>query len=315
MTIQTRIVEVYWILGSLLAAASLASLIGYALNRRHPLNPAIENLNARIRSWWVMILLGGGALLAGRVAILLLFACISFLALREFVTQSPVRRADHSALSVCFFLALPVQYVLIGAGWYGLFSIWIPVYCFLALAVVAALFSDTERFLDRTATVHWGLMVCVYCISHIPALMTLRIPGYANRAPLLMVFVVLIAQASDILQYCWGKLIGRHRLLPTISPSKTLEGLVGGVLSATLLGALLRSITPFTRWQAGLMAFLIAVLGFLGGFVMSAIKRDRGIKDWSHLIEGHGGMLDRMDSLCFSAPIFFHVTRYFFSQT
>jgi phosphatidate cytidylyltransferase len=312
---QTPVVEVYWILGSLLAAATLASLVGYVLQRRRPSHPAIENLNARIRSWWVMILLGGGALLAGRVAILLLFACISFLALREFVTQSPVRRADHSALSVCFFLALPVQYVLIGIGWYGLFSIWIPVYCFLALAVVAALFSDTERFLDRTATVHWGLMVCVYCISYIPALMTLRIPGYANRAPLLMVFVVLIAQASDILQYCWGKLIGRHRLFPAISPSKTLEGLVGGVLSATLLGALLRSITPFTIWQAGLMAFLIAVLGFLGGFVMSAIKRDRGIKDWSHLIEGHGGMLDRMDSLCFSAPIFFHLTRYFFSQT
>jgi phosphatidate cytidylyltransferase len=262
-----------------------------------------------------MILVGGGALLAGSTAIILLFACISFVALREFVTQTPVRRADHSALFVCFFLALPVQYVLIGMGWYGLFSIWIPVYCFLALAVVAALFSDTERFLDRTAATHWGLMVCVYCVSHIPALMTLRIPGYEGRESLLMVFVVLIAQVSDIMQYVWGKLFGKHRVLPTLSPSKTVEGLVGGVLSVTIFGALLRSITPFTIWQAALMAFLIAILGFLGGLVMSAIKRDRGIKDWSHLIEGHGGMLDRMDSLCFSAPVFFHLTRYFFSQT
>jgi phosphatidate cytidylyltransferase len=315
VTIQTRTVEVYWILGSLLAAASLASLIGYALKRRHPLNPAIDNLNARIRSWWVMILLGGGVLLAGRLAIILLFACISFLALREFVTQAPVRRADHSALFICFFLALPVQYVLIGIGWYGMFSIWIPVYCFLALAVTAALFTDTGRFLDRTAATQWGLMVCVYCISHIPALMTLRIPGYESRVALLMVFIVLIAQASDILQYVWGKLIGRHRVSPILSPSKTVEGLVGGVLSATILGALLRPITPFTVPQAGLMAFLIAILGFLGGLVMSAIKRDRGIKDWGHLIEGHGGMLDRIDSLCFSAPVFFHLTRYFFSQT
>jgi phosphatidate cytidylyltransferase len=315
VTIQTRIVEVYRILGSLLAAASLASLIGYALKRRHPLNPAIDNLNARIRSWWVMILLGGGALLAGRLAIILLFASISFLALREFVTQAPVRRADHSALFICFFLALPVQYVLIGIGWYGLFSIWIPVHCFLALAVAAVLFTDTGRFLDRTAATQWGLMVCVYCISHIPALMTLRIPGYESRVALLMVFIVLIAQVGDILQYVWGKLIGRHRVSPILSPSKTVEGLVGGVLSATVFGALLRPITPFTVPQAALMAFLIAILGFLGGLVMSAIKRDRGIKDWSHLIEGHGGMLDRIDSLCFSAPVFFHLTRYFFSQT
>src|SRR5579859_1464508 len=225
---QTRIVEVYWILGSLLAAASLGSLIGYVLKRRSPDNPAIENLNARIRSWWMMILVGGGALLAGRLAIILLFAGISFLALREFVTQAPVRRADHSALFVGFFLALPAQYVLIGIGWYGLFTIWIPVYCFLTQAILAALFTDTKRFLERTATMQWGLMVCVYCISYVPALMTLRIPGYENRTPLLMVFVVLIAQASDILQYCWGKLIGRHPVLPTISPSKTVEGLVGG---------------------------------------------------------------------------------------
>jgi phosphatidate cytidylyltransferase len=306
--------EVYWILGSLLAAASLGSVIGFVLQRRYPSSPSVENLNARIRSWWIMIVIGGGALLAGRVAILVLFASISFLTLREFVTQVPVRRADHSALFVCFFLALPVQYVLIGIGWYGLFSIWIPVYCFLALAVVAALFTDTERFLDRTAATQWGLILCVYCISHVPALMTLRIPGYENRAPLLMVFVVLIAQVSDILQYVWGKLIGRHRILPVLSPSKTVEGLVGGILSATAVGALLWRITPFAAWQAGLMAFLIAVLGFLGGMVMSAIKRDRGIKDWSHLIEGHGGMLDRMDSLCFSAPVFFHLTRYFFSR-
>jgi len=303
-------IEVYWILGSLLAAVSLASLIGYVLKRRQPANPSIDNLNARIRSWWVLILLGGGALLAGRIAIILLFAFISFLALREFVTQTPVRPADHSALFICFFLALPVQYVLVGVGWYGLFSIFIPVYCFLALAVAAALFTDTERFLERTAATQWGLILCVYCISHIPALMTLHIPD----SPLLMVFVVLIAQVSDILQYVWGKLIGRHPLVPTLSPKKTVEGLVGGVLSATVFGALLWRITPFTIWQAGGMAFLIAILGFLGGLVMSAIKRDRGIKDWSQLIEGHGGMLDRMDSLCFSAPVFFHLTRYFFSQ-
>ena len=300
---NTRIPEVYWILGTLLAAATLATLTGYELARRKPLDQGIENLNARIRSWWVLIVVGGGALLAGRIAVILLFAFVSFLALREFVTQTPVRRADHSALFLCYFIALPVQYVLVGIGWYGLFSVFIPVYGFLALAIAAALFSDTERFLDRAATTQWGLMVCVYCISHIPALMTLEIPGYENRTPLLMVFVVLIAQVSDIMQYVWGKLIGRNLVAPVLSPSKTVEGLLGGVLSATALGALLWRITPFNAWQAGLMAFLIAILGFLGGLVMSAIKRDRGIKDWSNLIDGHGGMLDRIDALILVAPV------------
>jgi phosphatidate cytidylyltransferase len=307
--------EVYWILGSLVAAASVASVAGYLLGRKYPDSASIVNLNARIRAWWMMIAIGGAALLAGRVAIILLFALISFLALREFVTQAPVKRADHWALFLCFFVALPGQYILIFIDWYGLFSIWIPVYGFLVLAIAAALFSDTERFLDRTAATQWGLMLSVYCVSHIPALLTLPIPGYKDRTPLLVVFVVLIAQVSDIFQYVWGKLMGSRQIAPKLSPSKTLEGLAGGVLSATALGAFLWRITPFNMWQAGLMALMIAVLGFLGGLVMSAIKRDRGIKDWSHLIGGHGGMLDRIDSLCFSAPAFFHLTRYFFSQT
>jgi phosphatidate cytidylyltransferase len=305
--------QVLQILAALVAAASVASVIGFILAKRSPANVTVENLNARIRSWWVLILVGGGALLAGRTAVIVLFALLSFLALREFITQAPVRRADHSALFVCFFIALPVQYLLVEVEWYGLFAIWIPVYAFLALPVVAALFTDTDRFLDRTAATHWGLMICVYCLSHIPALMTLRIPGYEERTPLLMVFLVLIAQVSDILQYVWGKLFGRRAVAPVLSPKKTVEGLVGGVASVTVLGAALAPLTPFTRWEAAGMAFLIAMLGYLGGLVMSAIKRDRGIKDWSHLIEGHGGMLDRLDSLCFSAPVFFHLTRYFFS--
>ena len=311
MTTQIR--EVYWILASVLVAVSLASLIGHLLKLRRPADPTIENLNARIRSWWVLILVSGGALLAGRIAVILLFVGVSFLALREY--QAPVRRADYAALYVCVVLALPVQYVLAGAGWQGSFSIWIPACGLPLLAMTAARISDNGPFLDRTAAILWGLVVCVYGISCIPSLMALRIPGYESRTPILMVFLVLIAQVSDVLQYVWGKLLGRHQVAPTLSPSKTVEGLLGGVLSATLLGALLWPMTPFSIWQAGLMAFLIAILGFLGGLTMSAIKRGRGIKDWSRLIEGHGGILDRIDSLCFSAPVFFHLTRYFFSRS
>jgi phosphatidate cytidylyltransferase len=153
-------------------------------------------------------------------------------------------------------------------------------------------------------------MICVYCTSHVPALLSLFIPGYEGRNLLLIAFLVLVVQGSDVLQYVWGKLLGRHKVAPALSPSKTWEGLLGGVLCASLLGAGLHGMTPFgPAWAAG-MSLLICLMGFLGGLVMSAIKRDRGVKDWGTLIKGHGGMLDRLDSLAFAAPVFFHITRY-----
>jgi phosphatidate cytidylyltransferase len=305
--------EAVLIFAGLGVALLVASVVGYVLHRRAA-GAAVDNLNARIRAWWVMIAISGGVLLAGNGAIVALFGLLSFLALREFVTQTPVRRADHTALFVSFFLALPVQYVLIGVEWYGLFAIFIPVYAFLTIPILSAVFADAQKFLQRTAETQWGLMICVYCLSHVPALLTLHIPGYQGRGALLVVFLMLVVQASDVLQYIWGKLLGRHQIAPRVSPAKTVEGFVGGVLSATLLGAALWQITPFSPVGAGAMALLITLVGFLGGLVMSAIKRDRGIKDWGQLLEGHGGMLDRLDSVCFSAPIFFHVTRYYFAN-
>jgi phosphatidate cytidylyltransferase len=206
-----------------------------------------------------------------------------------------------------------MQYWLIWVNWYGLFAILIPVYAFLVLPITAVVFGDPRNFLARTAETQWGLMIGVYCISHVPALLTLDIPGYGGRSALLVVFLLIVVQSSDVLQYVWGKLLGRHRIAPDVSPSKTVEGFIGGVVCATALGACLRQITPFGTWQVAGMALIVSMMGFLGGLVMSAIKRDLGVKDWGHLIEGHGGMLDRLDSIAFSAPIFFHLTRYFFT--
>src|SRR5699024_791610 len=156
----------------------------------------------------------------------------------------------------------------------------------------------------------WGVMLCVFSISHVPALLTLDIAGFEGENMLLVLFLLIVVQSSDVLQYIWGKLAGRHKVAAAISPSKTVEGFVGGVLSASLLGAALSWMTPFTVIEAGFMALLVTLAGFLGGLVMSAIKRDRGGKDWGVGIAGHGGMLDRLDSICFSAPLFFHVVRY-----
>jgi phosphatidate cytidylyltransferase len=309
------------IFGVVLAVLVIASTIGFVMSRRvrgkEPEDPSrrvVQNLNARIKAWWMMIFVLAGALATGPKAVTLLFGLISFAALREFLTLTPTRKADHFALLVSFFFVLPFQYGLVWTGWYGVFTIFIPVYVFLLLPAFTIISTDaTRNFLERTAETQWGLMICVYCISHVPALLILTIPNY-NPA-MLVVFVVLVVQSSDVLQYVWGKLMGKHKVAPHVSPSKTLEGFIGGILSATAFGTSLWWITPFRPWQAAIFSFLITMTGFLGGLVMSAIKRDRGVKDWGHLIEGHGGMLDRLDSVCFAAPIFFHLTRFFFSTT
>ena len=294
----------------------VASIIGYVLEQRlspDGSNAAIENLNARIKAWWVMVVLIGIAFIAGRAGVILLFAFCSFAALREFVTLINTKRADHWALAAAFFVALPVQYYLLWAEQYGIYSIFIPVYAFLFMPIIAVLRGDTERFLVRIAEVQWALMICVFCASHVPALLTLHIPGYEGRNVLLIAFLVIVVQLSDVLQYVWGKLFGKTKIAPRLSPSKTVEGFVGGVALATLIGGGLWWITPFSFWQALLIALMINILGFFGGLVMSAIKRDRGVKDWGHMIEGHGGMLDRLDSVCFAAPVFFHFVRYWWT--
>ncbi len=313
MTMRQQTMALFAGIGAVLV---IASLVGYALKTfvaKDQPHAVIDNLNARIKAWWVMVLVISGAFLFGKDGVIVLFLFISFVALREFMTLTYTRSGDHNALAASFFIVLPAQYFFIYIEWYGLYSIFIPVYAFLILPILEVTAGDTTRFLERAAKMQWGLMICVFCISHVPALLTLEIPGYEGRNILLIVFLVLVVQSSDVLQYVWGKLFGKHKIAPDVSPSKTLEGLVGGVLSATALGASLWWITPFTVWQAALMAFAVNVMGFLGGLVMSAIKRDRGVKDWGHMIEGHGGMLDRLDSVVFAAPVFFHATRYWWA--
>ena len=297
------------VISVLTLASTIAGLLKWRVAHGEP-HAVIDNLVSRINAWWVMAGLIGVAFLLGKGGVIALFFLVSFFALREFLSLAYTRRGDHTAMAAAFYLALPLQYFLVGIEWYGLYSILIPVYAFLLLPILAATGGDTQRFLERASKVQWGLMICVYCISHVPALLTLPIPGFEGQNMMLIAFLVIVVQGSDVLQYIWGKLLGKHKVAPVLSPSKTWEGLIGGVASATLLGMALHGITPFSPWQAAGMAFLICVMGFFGGLVMSAIKRDRGVKDWGHMIEGHGGMLDRVDSVIFAAPIFFHAVRY-----
>jgi len=294
----------------------IASAVGWILKKTAKTDKArvtIGNLNDRVAAWWVMVLILAVALAVGFHGMVILFGLLSFLALREFLTLTPTNRGDHRALFWTFFLITPFQYYLVWKRWYGLFTILIPVFAFLFLPARSAWAGATERFLERTAKIQWGLMICTYCLSHVPAIYMLDIPGYTGRNGSLLFFFLFVAQISDVLQYVWGKLAGKRPVAPLVSPNKTLEGFLGGVLSASLLGMALHGVTPFTAWQAFAMSLLITLLGFAGGLVMSAIKRDRGVKDYGTIIAGHGGVLDRLDSICFAAPVFFHVTRYFWT--
>ena len=307
--------QLAWAFAGVLGLLTLSSLIGLLLKwmtAKPEAQLTISNLNARIGAWWIMSAIFALTLVIGPIGSFILFGLMSVLALREYVTLLPTRRADHRTLFWAFFIFTPLQYFLIGIQWYGMFAILIPVYAFLVVPTRLAIAGDTESFLQRAAAIQWGLMICIYCLSYTPALLVLKIPNYGRPAKL-MLYLVLVDQLSDVMQYVWGKLLGRHKIAPLVSPNKTWEGFLGGVLSASAIGTALWWMTPFTPAVAAALSLTIALMGFAGGLTMSAIKRDRGVKDYGTLIKGHGGILDRMDSLCFAAPIFFHTVRYFYA--
>lgn len=293
----------------------IASSIGFVLKQRAgtQVSPVIDNLNARINAWWIMLIVLATAILLGKIAFIVLFGLISLFALREFISLLPTRRGDYFPLLISFYFMIPYQYYLVYIDWYGLYSIFIPLYAFLLIPIASLKQEDTKHFLERSAKIQWGLMICVFCVSYVPALLNLNLIHFHGDKIWLAMWLIMVVQASDVLQYVCGKLFGKHKVAPILSPSKTIEGLIGGVILASALGVAMKWLTPFNLWQAAAIGLVVCIFGFFGGLVMSAIKRDRGVKDWGQLIQGHGGMLDRIDSVCFSAPIFFHILRYWWT--
>ncbi|MDX1947211.1 MAG: phosphatidate cytidylyltransferase [Pirellulaceae bacterium] len=377
------------LLGSVLILLIVAFIVGRAL-RRQPESTislaAIRTFNLRVLAWWMMYAILIAGFMLGYAATVVLFGLVSFWALREFITMTPTRRGDHRTLFWTFFLFTPLQFVLVGLGrsFYNSYTIMIPVYASLIIPARIAISGDPKRFLERIAKIQAGLLICVYALSHAPALLDLQLkndqglwgrpaftqplakearavpavpapaaeqpaatkadgklpvaekPPAAQEQPAappkvvaappvapvparsgsnegLLFYFVLIVQLNDLFQYAWGNLLGKHVIAPQINASRTWEGFLGGVLSTALVGTLLCWATPFQAWEAACISVAVAVMGFAGSMTMSGIKRDRGVKDYGTLVSGHAGVLDRIDSLCFAAPVFFHITRYFFS--
>jgi phosphatidate cytidylyltransferase len=298
------------------AALALAGIVGLLViatvgvalfNRLKPAS-GVDELAPRIRSWWIMVATFSVALALGRAASLAALGLISFLALKEYLSVVPGRRADRPLLLFAY-ATIPLQYYWIGVGHYELFLILAP---FVALAVMPAgmaLVGETEGFLRAAGTLSWGLLITVFALGHLGFLVVL--PAAANPAGGavgLLMYLVFLAQSGDVVQYLAGKSLGRHKVLPGVSPNKTWEGLVAGLLWTAVIGAALApALTPLGRAEGLAAGLLIGLAGFAGDATMSAMKRDLGVKDTAALIPGHGGILDRVDSLIFSAPLFFHL--------
>ena len=267
----------------------------------------------RIRSWWIIVTVFTLAMVLSRNVAVSFFAFVSFLALKEFLSIIPTRRADRRVLFWAY-LAIPLQYFWVAAAWYGMFIIFIPVYVFLLLPLRMVLIGETKDFLRAAGTLHWGIMTLVFGISHIAYLLVLpenKNPGAGGAG--LVLFLVFLTQFNDVAQYLWGTLLGSHKIIPKVSPNKTWEGFLGGVATTTALSVLLSNwLTPFAWSMAIIAGLLISVAGYVGDVTISALKRDIGLKDSGSMLPGHGGILDRIDSLTYSAPLFFHFIHYFY---
>ena len=277
----------------------------------------LEDYRQLLARSWAMVVLFWIAWASGDVVATVLFALVAFFALREFITLSPTRRGDHRSLVLAFFVVLPLQFWLVATRHFDLFTVFVPVYVFLAIPVASALSGDPQRFLERNAKLQWGIMVCIYGMSHVPALLLLEFPGrnYEGKQAFLVFFLVAVVQTCMLVQHVATRRLRRAPSLPGISSSFNWRPWGGGVLAGSLLGALLSFITPFKPGQALASAFVACVAGSLGHLVMKALKRDRGVTSWGpggKSVTGANGLLDRVDALCFAAPIFFHSVRWYF---
>lgn len=346
LTPTQQVATLFFIVFGILFVVSAITFLLSLRERRNPVHDEIwqrelQHFRSLLRTSWVMAIIFWIGWALGPTVATVLFALISFFALREFITLSPTRRGDHRSLILAFFVVLPIQFWLVATAHFDLFTVFIPVYVFLAIPVVSALADDPSHFLERNAKLQWGIMVCVYGLSHVPALLLLSFPRYEGKSAFLVFYLVVVVQTCMLVQH----LVSRRRSMPANgAPSNEMpKGVLGplrrrlfmqppfapnvsrsfnwtswalGMVIASLFGALLSFITPFKYGQALAMSLIACAAGSMGHLVMKALKRDRGIPNWGQRgvgVTGANGLLDRVDALCFAAPVFFHAVRWYFN--
>ncbi len=300
-------------IGGIFGLLLVATLVVSALRRARP-EKDWKELTQRVNTWWIMTTIFFVAIVASRTVSICFFALVSFLALKEYLSLIPTRRADRRVLFWAY-LAIPFQFYWVYLEWYGMFIIFIPVYMFLLLPMRMITIGQPEGFLRAAGTLHWGLMTMVFNFSHAAFLLILRLQDTPDElpGPGLVLYLVVLTQLNDIAQYIWGKSFGRRKIVASVSPGKTWAGFLGGVATTVALGTIAGPfLTPMNYTQACFAGLIIGVGGFVGDVCISALKRDLHIKDSGSLLPGHGGILDRIDSLTYTAPLYFHYVYWLF---
>ncbi len=298
------------VLGCIVLLLIIATIVTTVLSKLKGTDKYRE-LVLRVQTWWILVGVFTVAMMAPTKVAVGFFGFVSFLALKEYFSMIPTRRADRRVIFWAY-LSIPLQYYWVADAWYGLFIIFIPVYMFLFIPMRVILIGDTKGYLQAIGTIHWGLMTTVFCISHLAYLLVLPESVNPNGGGVgLVLCVTFLSQFNDVAQYFWGKLFGKHKVVPTVSPNKTYQGLIGGVLTTVTTAYFLGPyLTPLDSYYSAIGGLIIGLFGFIGDVTISALKRDVGLKDSSQLLPGHGGILDRVDSLYFTVPLFFHYLYY-----
>ena len=315
LSVTQQVALLFFVLFGVLALVSIAAqMVALRDAEDDRLRDRRARFKRELNAIWIGALAFWIAWVSGPVGATLLFGVLSFIALREFITLTHTRRADHRSLLLAFFVILPAQFVLAGAQSLNLFMVFIPVYSFLAIPVVSAFGNDPQRFLERTAKIQWGIMVCVYGMSHAPALLLLEFPGHSGRGAFLVFYLVMVVAGAYIGQEAISRRLRSMPVARQISRTFSWRAWLAGALAAGLIGGLLYWATPFKPLQAVAMGALAGAIGTLGDFVMKALKRDAGVRHWGGktTVTGAVGLLDRVAPLCFAAPVFFHVVRWYF---
>jgi len=296
---------------AVLGVLVIATVIQFILRLKRP-DIDYRELTQRIVSWWWIIGLLFLFLTIGTTAAIVFFAFLSFLSLKEFISIVPTRQADRNAV-FWVYLSIPFQYYWVTTGWYGMFIIFIPVFIFLLIPVRMVLKGETDGFIKSAGVLHWAAMLTIFSVSHVAYLLVLPEKQVMAGGVGLVLFLLIMTQFNDVSQYVWGKLLGKHKIIPKVSPNKTWQGFVGGMFTIMLVASIVSPhLTPLNQVEGLIAGILISVSGFFGDVVISSVKRDLHIKDSGNLIPGHGGILDRMDSLIYTAPIFFHYIYYLY---
>lgn len=303
--------RVLYAIGAIYAVLIIASIIVAVIRRTSP-GEATKELSQRVTSWWFMITVFTIAIVTNRIVSTVFLGFVAYLALKEYLSLIPTRRVDRLILLFAYW-AIPIQFAIAHNDRYGLFLTFIPVWMFLFFPMAMTIAGKTEGFLRAVGTLSWGMMITVFALSHTAMLLAAppEIAGPAGGAGLLL-FLVALTQFNDVAQFTWGKLFGKHKIIPKVSPKKTWEGFLGGMASTAVAAAFAGPyLTPLPMAHAALAGAMIAIAGFLGDVTISAFKRDLGVKDSGGLIPGHGGILDRVDSLTYAAPVFYHAMHFF----